>query len=461
MRQSGYFQLQTPDPLIPRDPEKILSGYEVHNTFVDFRGPRPMFVHHSTAPAAVFRSTRYGRVSMPSPELMPLASPHKISQSPFKWADDIPGDSINMTATAQSPQSAVTAPTVVVGSRTFGDWSPFNTVNRWTPPPPSHVSINPTPSVQYIPPPPPPEVLYHHPPPGSTSTKLKRPPPELSDVSPTSPYMTHILSSPTLYNVTASSPIGPPGTMVDWRAECVYSPATASSYSAKWSDNDNQYRTTTSASRHSFYPPRRRLFHRQGDYDRGATAAVNVLDDISSSCSPSWNGDGVRCSGIVPYSPTGGIYTLPSSPVLKKNTTEEQQQVDHRNLAWTIIWIDELAFKSDAKAKKDSLSEAYNVRVKAYKSTEKCIRAFDKRYKDKAPSYAHLNKQIIVVSEGNALELLEYLNNGMEWLAPKLIIIGPSSNQLKRRSKLISATVRDWEQLMGLIGRTIRSATTS
>ncbi|KAF4705578.1 hypothetical protein FOZ63_014071, partial [Perkinsus olseni] len=92
--------------------------------------------------------------------------------------------------------------------------------------------------------------------------------------------------------------------------------------------------------------------------------------------------------------------------------------------AWTVIWIDEVAFKSDAKAKKDGLSERFKVRVKAYKSSEKCIRAFDKRYKERPPSYGHVQKQIIVVSEGNAEELLDYLHRGKEWLAPKLIILG-------------------------------------
>ncbi|KAF4748595.1 hypothetical protein FOZ63_014491, partial [Perkinsus olseni] len=123
-----------------------------------------------------------------------------------------------------------------------------------------------------------------------------------------------------------------------------------------------------------------------------------------------------------------------------------------------VIWIDEVAFKSDAKAKKDGLSERFKVRVKAYKSSEKCIRAFDKRYKERPPSYGHVQKQIIVVSEGNAEELLDYLHRGKEWLAPKLIILGPTSGQLRRRSKLVSATARNWDQLMGVVGRTLREA---
>ncbi|EER03482.1 conserved hypothetical protein [Perkinsus marinus ATCC 50983] len=439
MRQSGFFQLQTPVPLLPyNDNDKLLKEYEVHNTFVDFRGPRPLSNQHSTAPAAVFRTTRMFSsplIPSPPPIIGPPPSPNRaITQSPFNWADEVPGESTASFAMPPTPPSAATAPTVAMG-----DWSPFVVSrSRWTPPKRDLPESTP-------------ELRYAVPSASSwVTTQYKRqkpPPPELRDISPGPPPVRAscmVVSSPTVFNATTScSPIGPPA-VIDWSVESIYSPA-----SLKWDDGDmNGVR-----GRHSFYPPRRRLFQQIGP------ATGTILEDVSPSvCSPVWNGDGVRCAGIPPYSPSAisANTTSPASmPVYHPSTNTEQDDY-LRYSAWTVIWIDEVAFKSDSKVKKDSLAEKFKITVKAYKSSEKCIRAFEKRCNKRPP--ARGQKQMIVVSESNAMELLDYLHKGREWLAPKLFILGPTSSQLRRKSRLITATVRNWGQLIGLIGRTLREA---
>ncbi|EER19710.1 hypothetical protein Pmar_PMAR012698 [Perkinsus marinus ATCC 50983] len=341
-------------------------------------------------------------------------------ESPHKWANEAPRESI-APFEIPTPYSAATAPTVV-----FSDWSPLTSPSRWTSP--KGFLDDSAPLPPYVVPPASSWVPAWSK--GQQSPPSPRPF-ELCDIFPKPIKSFMVPSSPT--NFYTSCPRIDSPTIVDRRVEVVYSPASV-----------------------KFCPPRKRLFQREGH-----CGGETMLDQLSpSACSPSWIDDGKRDRNIPRYSPPSA---MPASPPSTRayHPSSNSQQDDRFGSAWTVIWVDDVAFKGDAKAKKDSLTGRFKVRVKAYKSSEKCIRAFEKRYKEKPPIHYHglAPKQIIVVSESNAVELLEYLHRGKEWLASKLIILGSTSGQLRRESRLISATVRNWDQVVGFVGRTLREAT--
>lgn len=179
--------------------------------------------------------------------------------------------------------------------------------------------------------------------------------------------------------------------------------------------------------------------------DHAETLLEGVLHAPPVEVSPpsSSVGASAQASTPVPQVAQGALYKQRLSPSVPpaaaKAEAESSSSVDDENTPPELIWCDECAFRESAAAKKAEL-EALGIRVRGFKSADKCVRSMAKRIEMKKQKGGAQPKTIALVTERNAT-LIPYLTSRMEEIQLQCIVVLLHQASNKRRCELTFGSV--------------------